>query len=74
MKDTVESGQLSLKLQLVKRGVAQLVAHLVWDQRVVSSSLATPTEEKAFHDSGGLCFFDALKVLFQKQQENKDRK
>ena len=25
------------------RGVAQLVAYLVWDQRVVSSSLATPT-------------------------------
>ena len=30
------------------RGVAQLVAYLVWDQRVVSSSLATPTKEKAF--------------------------
>jgi hypothetical protein len=29
------------------RGVAQLVAHLVWDQRVVSSSLATPTKERA---------------------------
>jgi hypothetical protein len=29
------------------RGVAQLVAYLVWDQRVVSSSLATPTLEKA---------------------------
>ena len=27
------------------RGVAQLVAYLVWDQRVVSSSLATPTKE-----------------------------
>ena len=29
--------------QGLKRGVAQLVAYLVWDQRVVSSSLATPT-------------------------------
>jgi hypothetical protein len=34
-----------LKLRLMKRGVAQLVAYLVWDQRVVSSSLATPTIE-----------------------------
>jgi hypothetical protein len=34
-----------LKLRLMKRGVAQLVAYLVWDQRVVSSSLATPTNE-----------------------------
>jgi hypothetical protein len=29
--------------KLIIRGVAQLVAYLVWDQRVVSSSLATPT-------------------------------
>ncbi len=37
-------------LRLLKsndRGVAQLVAYLVWDQRVVSSSLATPTKKRA---------------------------
>ena len=32
-------------LRFHHRGVAQLVAYLVWDQRVVSSSLATPTNE-----------------------------
>jgi hypothetical protein len=48
--------------------VAQLVAHLVWDQRVVSSSLATPTEEKAWRVSAGLCFSFALKIYFHKQK------
>ena len=41
----------SLKLRRSNRGVAQLVAYLVWDQRVVSSSLATPTKEKARNHS-----------------------
>jgi hypothetical protein len=49
------------------RGVAQLVAHLVWDQRVVSSSLATPTKEKAWHNCAGFCFFIELKTCFHKQ-------
>ena len=56
------------------RGVAQLVAYLVWDQRVVSSSLATPTKEKAWHESAGLCFSVALKACFHKLKENKTRK
>ena len=34
-------------LKSIDRGVAQLVAYLVWDQRVVSSSLATPTKKRA---------------------------
>ena len=29
------------------RGVAQLVARLLWEQEAASSSLATPIEEKA---------------------------
>jgi hypothetical protein len=51
--------------------VAQLVAHLVWDQRVVSSSLATPTKEKALSAvrRTGLCFYIALNACIQKQKE-----
>jgi hypothetical protein len=30
---------------------------MVWDQRVAGSNPATPTKEKALHESAGLCFF-----------------
>ena len=33
--------------QYPRRGVAQLVARLLWEQEAASSSLATPIEEKA---------------------------
>ena len=45
------------------RGVAQLVAHLVWDQRVVSSSLATPTSPSKVmlrHYDGGLFLLEGF--------------
>ena len=35
-----------LKRSKKKRGVAQLVAHVVWDHGVGSSSLFTPTKRK----------------------------
>ena len=41
-------------LMRAKRGVAQLVAYHVRDVGVGSSSLLTPTKEKARHDSAGL--------------------
>ena len=51
MVDTIDLGSIaercessSLSLSTISRGVAQLVARLVWDQEVVSSSPATPTK------------------------------
>ena len=40
------SPQISFLLNNFNRGVVQLVVCLVWDQEVVSSSLATPTKIK----------------------------
>jgi hypothetical protein len=34
----------------------------------------SPTKEKAWHESAGLCFSVALKACFHKHKENKDRK
>jgi hypothetical protein len=53
---------------------AARLAHLVWDQRVAGSNPATPTKEKAWHESAGLCFSDALKACFQKQEEKQSPK
>jgi hypothetical protein len=47
---------------------------MVWDQRVAGSNPATPTKEKAWHESAGFCFSVALKACFHKHKENKDRK
>ena len=38
------------------RGVAQLVARYVRDVEAGSSSLLTPTNDKAWHESAGLYF------------------
>jgi hypothetical protein len=54
--------------------VAQLVAHLVWDQRVVSSSLATPTEEKAWHESAGLLCLKQTQAYLRFGANRKDLK
>jgi hypothetical protein len=42
---------------------------MVWDQRVAGSNPATPTKEKAWHESAGLCFFVALKACFHKHKK-----
>jgi hypothetical protein len=55
------------------RGVAQLVARYVRDVEAGSSSLLTPTKEKAWHESAGLCFSEALKACFHKLKKNKAR-
>ena len=47
---------------------AARLAHLVWDQRVAGSNPATPTKEKAWHESAGLYFSFALKACFQKHK------
>ena len=39
----LKSGQEPIKKETVIRGVAQLVAHLVWDQGVAGSNPVTPT-------------------------------
>ena len=39
---------LPLANRIQFRGVAQLVAHLVWDQGVAGSNPVTPTTEKAW--------------------------
>ena len=58
----------------LNRGIAQLVAYLVWDQRVASSNLATPTNKSLSAECGGLYFFhcdDSL--LSEAKEKNKDR-
>ncbi len=57
------------KASEVMRGVAQLVAYYVRDVGAGSSSLLTPTNEKAWHESAGLYFSEALKACFQKLKE-----
>ena len=47
---------LFLPAGMNNRGVAQLVACYVRDVEAGSSSLLTPTNEKAWHESDGLCF------------------
>jgi hypothetical protein len=49
--------------------VAQLVAYYVRDVGAGSSSLLTPTNEKAWHESAGLYFSAATKAFFQEQVE-----
>ena len=65
---------LFLPAGMNNRGVAQLVAYYVRDVGAGSSSLLTPTKEKAWHESAGLCFSVALKACFHKLKENKTRK
>jgi hypothetical protein len=48
---------------------AARLAHLVWDQRVAGSNPATPTNEKACHESAGLCFLKTLKACFQEPEK-----
>jgi hypothetical protein len=52
---------------------AARLAHLVWDQRVAGSNPATPTKEKARHESAGFCFFNALTACWHKHWKNKTR-
>ena len=47
---------LFLPAGMNNRGVAQLVAYYVRDVGAGSSSLLTPTNEKAWRESAGLCF------------------
>ncbi len=56
-----------LRLLKTKAGCsAARLAHLVWDQRVAGSNPATPTKEKAWHESAGLYFFKGVENLFSK--------
>ena len=48
---------LFLPAGMNNRGVAQLVAYYVRDVGAGSSSLLTPTNEKAWHESAGLLLF-----------------
>ena len=45
-------------LKKMHRGVAQLVAFLVWDQAVAGSSPVTPTLKEELH-YGSLLFFNS---------------
>jgi hypothetical protein len=57
------------RIRKSKRGIAQLVAYLVWDQRVASSNLATPTNKSLPQNAVGFVFFVATKACFQEQKK-----
>ena len=69
MENVVEQKNAFAKATAFTAGCsAARLAHLVWDQRVAGSNPATPTKEKACHESDGLCFYDATKACFRKQE------
>ena len=70
MENVVEQKNAFAKATAFAAGCsAARLAHLVWDQRVAGSNPATPTKEKACHESDGLCFFVALKTCFHKHKK-----
>ena len=46
---------------------------MVWDQRVAGSNPATPTKEKALHDSAGLFCLNKARARPEPGEDKKDR-
>ena len=62
------------KATVVKAGCsAARLAHLVWDQRVAGSNPATPTKEKALHESAGLFCMNKAWARPKPWTDKKDR-
>ena len=61
---------LFLPAGMNNRGVAQLVAYYVRDVGAGSSSLLTPTKEKAWHESAGLFLLKQTQAFIHDWKDN----